>query len=148
MSYQIIPIKFKSSVPSIDDIKLHLVNASDVNICLESKELEDQYYLYLEYKPEEILEFDIKKEQIVIVGDAANAPGLSKVFYSILVNMGGEPLPTLEVLKLPISRNDIEAIDSETRKQLRKLGLVIWVYIVAVIALIIALITLIINWLL
>jgi hypothetical protein len=148
MSYQIMPIEFEGASPSINQIKKGLSDYCEEVIVLEAEELIDQYQVYFECKPDEKLNFDIKSSTATISGDAGSAPALCSVLYAVLIKLDGKPLPNIEPIPLPLTREAIESINSTTRKELKKYGVIGCSYIAILFIFFVLVIGLLLFWLL
>jgi len=136
MTYLIRPINFEKEVPSIDTISEFIKENSSQEVVLSTTEFENQYSAILVKYPEEILYFQIEENEIVISGDAYNAPALCEILYTTLILLGGNSPLNIPLLKFPISDTEIKNITSKVRKDIHAFGLIFWLFVIITIVLI------------
>jgi hypothetical protein len=136
MSYLIRPIKFEKEVPSIDTISEFVKKNSSQEIVFSTEEFKNQYSAILVKYPEDVLYFKINENEIVISGDAYNAPALCEILYTTLRLLGGNSPSNIPLLEFPISDIEIRNINSKVRKDISALGLIFWFFVIVTIVLI------------
>ena len=147
MSYFIRVIDFTGKkVPSITTIAESFESNSSQKIVISRTEFKNQYLAKLVKYPEDVLNFTIKENEIVISGYAYSAPALFEIFYANLMLLGGKPLKELSILKFPISETEIERINTKVRKDISVFGLIFWLLIMVSLVLIIGVIYLFFSW--
>ena len=140
MTYLIRPVTFEKEIPSIAVISNKVKESTLQEVIIaESHEFKGQYSIKLSQFPD-VLSFEIRKNKIIISGDACDAPALNRILYTVLVNLGGTPLPNLSLLKFPVSKNEIRYINAKARKDIHIFGLVFWLLTLTGIIIICALI--------
>ena len=132
MTYLIRPIKFEKKVPSIDTISEFIEENSSQKIVLSTQEFENQYSAILVKYPEDVLYFEIEENEIVIFGDAYNAPALCEILYTTLVLLGGNPSSNIPLLEFPISDTEIKNLNSKIRKDINAFALIFWLFVIIV----------------
>jgi hypothetical protein len=147
MTYLIRPIAFETEVPSINEILNMVKENTSQEVFIKERELKDQYSISLSNFPNDLLNFQINKKEIVISGYPENAPALCEILYTVLIHLGGLQTSSLSLLELPITEKEINDLNSKARRNINAVGVFIWLYILAGIALFFGVIYLLFSWL-
>ncbi len=125
MSYQIRPVDFQNGVPGNSEISEFIEGNSSQKVVIH-RGLAGQFSVYFKKYPKDVLAFSRKGNNITIAGDAGEAPALCEVFYSALVALGGDQKHQIDLVKFPVSDENIREMNKEMRSILRKFGILIW----------------------